>query len=63
MRRQVIFHRLGRFQGKSTNPLHSGLAPYLGVAIAGRFIAGAGGAGMTDLISVIITGTSTTAYR
>ncbi|KAJ5880815.1 transporter [Penicillium subrubescens] len=33
----------------------SGLAPYLGVAIAGRFIAGAGGAGMTDLISVIIT--------
>jgi hypothetical protein len=36
--------------------LISGLAPFLGVAIAGRFIAGAGGAGMTDLISVIITG-------
>jgi MFS family permease len=32
------------------------LAPYLGVVIAGRFVAGAGGAGMTDLISVIITG-------
>jgi MFS family permease len=36
--------------------VYSGLAPYLGVVIAGRFVAGAGGAGMTDLISVIITG-------
>jgi MFS family permease len=47
---------------RSTNHLLSGLAPYLGVAIAGRFIAGAGGAGMTDLISVIITGKLITAY-
>ncbi|CEJ58991.1 hypothetical protein PMG11_07629 [Penicillium brasilianum] len=33
----------------------SGSAPYLGLVIAGRFVAGVGGAGMTDLISVVIT--------
>lgn len=54
---------LPRVEKESTDQFYSGLAPYLGVAIAGRFVAGAGGAGMTDLISVIITGKWLAKYR
>jgi MFS family permease len=38
------------------NHLHRGTAGSIWTAIAGRFLSGAGGSGMTDMVSVIITG-------
>ena len=38
--------------------LQRGLAPSIWVAIVGRFVAGLGAAGITDLVSIIVNGKS-----
>lgn len=55
-----MFERLPKHE--TTNNACSGAGGTLGQVIAGRAIGGMGGAGMTSLVSIIITGSCTSLY-
>lgn len=57
---RTIFEKL--LKHEMINNACSGAGATLGQVIAGRAISGMGGAGMTSLVSIIITGSCTSPY-